>query len=446
LPIRIDVHFYYTPAFFVRDIDGLRVNAFDVFFFLALGAWLFRTINDHRQTIRFFPRISLPFLAIWLLSLAGLLRAGVDGQIVIAVLWTVFKVLLVFIYVANNLRRLGRLENVLAMLLIIGTVQALIGLAQYASGGKLGLELLGESERSFFEMKAGADFVSRVAGTLGHPNKLAVLLGTLIPLNIALVFGAESRTSRGLMMIPLTVMATAMVLTYSRGGWLGLAAGGGITLWWCMYRRLRHRTLAAIILVAVSSALLLASLSGIPSVRKRLFEDDYGTAALRGPMSQVALNVIANNPLLGVGLNHYTAVSNQYDLSTAGVSYAFPRPVHNEFLLIGAEQGIPALILFLVILAQMLIYLYRIVTSPRTPRLASYAALGFFGGWIGWVLHHQFEYAYCFFSETTWVMFGLFQALYWDWGSRQASETERDYPTLIRKCPSDHDTDLPEAS
>ena len=102
---------------------------------------------------------------------------------------------------------------------------ALIGLAQYASGGKLGLELLGESERSFFEMKAGVDFVSRVAGTLGHPNKLAALLGILIPLNIALVFGAESRPLRGLLMVPLTVMATAMVLTYSRGGWLGLAAG-----------------------------------------------------------------------------------------------------------------------------------------------------------------------------------------------------------------------------
>jgi putative inorganic carbon (hco3(-)) transporter len=411
LPLRINFHFYYTPDFFVRDIDGLAISAFDCFLLLVLALWLFRVVSDHRLKVRLFPAVSIPFAIIWLLSLAGLLRAGVDTPIAVAVLWTVFKNLLVFLYVANNLDRLGPLKHILIMLLLIGVVQSGIGIAQYATGGKIGLAIFGEAERAYFEMRAGDGHVSRVAGTLGHPNKLAVFLNMLLLLNLAMLFAAPSRRARRLLLVPMAIMGVAMLLTFSRGGWLGLTLGGGLTLFWCLFRIVRHRTLTAVILLVAAGAVLVTTFAAVPAVRQRLFEDDYGTAALRVPMSQVAVNIMAHHPWLGVGLNNYTAVSKQYDNSFDWVSYAFHRPVHNEFLLIGAEQGVIVLALFLAILGRMLFYLYRIATS-RAPLLITTTAIGFLGGWLGWCLHHQFEYSYTFFSATVWLLFGLIQAMH----------------------------------
>lgn len=411
MPIRIDYHFYFTPDYFIRDLNGLAVSGFDVFFFLAFGLWLFRIVTDTRTSIHLHPRITIPFLLIWLMSLVGLIHAAVDGPITVAVLWTVFKNLLVFIYVANNLHRLGPFKHILILLLIIGLGQSFLGLAQYVTGGRLGLTLFGEAERSYFEMRTGAEFVSRVAGTLGHPNKLAVFLNLFLQLNIALLFWAESWRQRRWLWLTLAIMGITMVLTYSRGGWLGLALGSAVTSFWCLYRIMGKRTPAMIVVGVVAAVLAISAVASIPSLRKRLFEDDYGTAALRGPMSLVALNTIIHHPWLGVGLNNYTAENKRYDITASGVSYTFPKPVHNEFLLIGAEQGIIALGLFLAILIQMFVYLFR-VARRSTSRLVVFAAIGFFSGWLGWCLHHQFEYEYVFFSNYSWVLFGMFQAMY----------------------------------
>lgn len=427
LPIRIDYHFYFTPDYFVRDVNGLAVSGFDVFFFMAFGIWLFRIVNDRRTIVHFFPRISIPFLFIWLISLTGLVHAAVDGPIAIAVLWQVFKNLLVFLYVANNLHRMGRFKHILILLLIMGLVQSFLGLAQYITGGKLGLTMFGEAERSYFEMRTGAEYVSRVAGTLGHPNKLAVFLNLLLQLNIALLFWAESWHQRKWLWVTLGVMGITMVLTYSRGGWLGLALGGAVTLFWCLLRILGRRTLSMILVAVVILAVAFAAVATVPSLRKRLFEDDYGTAALRGPMSLVAVNTIIHHPWLGVGLNNYTAENKRYDTTASGVSYTFPKPVHNEFLLIGAEQGIITLALFVVILIQFFVYLFQVVKKSSS-RLLSYAAIGFFSGWLGWCLHHQFEYEYVFFSVYSWVLFGIFQAMYvW---VRSGSEIQKDVDDL----------------
>jgi O-antigen ligase len=147
------------------------------------------------------------------------------------------------------------------------------------------------------------------------------------------------------------------------------------------------------------------------SVRKRLFEEDYGTAQTRIPMGITALNIIRHHPWLGIGFTNYVLVAPRYDISAEGISYHFPRPVHNEFLLIAAELGIPALLLFLTILLVIFRYLLSLGRAKDDPVLP-YLAVGFFGGWVGWCLHHQFEYLYSFLVLPVWVYyFGFIQAL-----------------------------------
>ncbi|MFZ5569583.1 MAG: O-antigen ligase family protein [Thermodesulfobacteriota bacterium] len=410
MPIRVDFHFVYTEGVWIRPINGFGVSAFDVFFLLAMGSWMLRAVLDHRLRIRLFPGISIPFLLVWIIAIPGVLRTTMPDIVMASVIWTVFKNWLVFIYIANNIHVVGSIRQVVVLLLVVGMLQSLIGLAQYVTGGKLGLAMFGEAERSFFEMRAGAGTVSRVAGTLGHPNKLAVFLNLLLQMNFALFFAGLSRRVKLALCIPFALMGLTMLLTYSRGGWLGLALGGTVVLYWCLAKNSRNRLFSVVLMTVFLGIFLIVVIGSVQSVKRRLFEDDYGTAALRIPMSVVALNIIRHFPLTGVGLNNYTAVIERHDTTAMAVSYDFPRPVHNEFLLIAAEQGLIGLGLFLVILAQMFIVLFRTARSPGAP-FRSWVTIGFFGGWLGWCLHHQFEYEYVFFSEITWVLFGLFQAM-----------------------------------
>jgi len=412
LPIGLDFHlFHINTSIMARPINGFRISAYDMPFFFLVIFWLSRVVFDYRSKIKFYPVISIPFLCIWAISMASLSRTQTPTIISVSVLWIVFKNWIVFLYIANNLKDRKTIYHVTAILILTGVLQSLIGLAQHVTGGILGFGIFGEAEKSFLVMKAGAGSVSRVAGTLGHPNKLAVFLGMLIQINLALFFAPISKKIKYLLALSFVLMCSTMILTFSRGGWLGLAFGGSITCYWCLAKRIRNRVISAILLIVFISVFAVSSITLIDSVRKRLFEEDYGTAKTRIPMGITALNIIRHYPWLGVGFTNYVLVAPRYDISAEGISYHFPRPVHNEFLLIAAELGIPALLLFLMILTVIFWHLLSLGRSRGDP-VISYLAIGFFGGWVGWCLHHQFEYLYSFLVLPVWVYyFGFIQAL-----------------------------------
>ena len=78
--------------------------------------------------------------------------------------------------------------NIVAVLLLSGVVQSILGLAQYVSGGSLGLQIFGESKsyNVYSLMIAGTEVISRVSGTFGHPNSLAGYLVMLVLINLSL--------------------------------------------------------------------------------------------------------------------------------------------------------------------------------------------------------------------------------------------------------------------
>ena len=127
-------------------------------------------------------------------------------------------------------------------------------------------------------------------------------------------------------------------------------------------------------------------------------------------MSVVAWNIIQSNPWLGVGLSNYVNVASYYDTTKEAIAYEFPRPVLNEFLLIAAEIGLPALGCFLVLLATLLVQLFRVSRSREDPVLP-YIAIGLLGTYFGWCLFRQTDYAYVLLADPFWLLAGLAQAL-----------------------------------
>ena len=118
----------------------------------------------------------------------------------------------------------------------------------------------------------------------------------------------------------------------------------------------------------------------------RLTDDDRGSARARVPLMMMALDIIADRPVLGVGANNYTEALKP---RKPGFGNEWLFTVHNQYLLVWAETGAVGLAAYLWFL---LVTLYRgwqrwKHTDPQLSPLA----LGFTAALMGQMLHMQVD-------------------------------------------------------
>jgi putative inorganic carbon (HCO3(-)) transporter len=410
MSVRLNFHPIFIPgAIYPWPVGGLRISIFEVAFLLLLVSWVIRLVTDPSLTVRLYPWISIPFLLIWVLTLASNYDAVMPGVIKLSTSWLVLESWLIFLYFANNITTSRTVYHVVAALLLTGFLQSVIGVLQHLTGSSLGLTFFGEPQ-SVLAGPVGGEFISRVAGTIGHPNNLAGYLNMIIQINLALLFAPIARFYKKLLLPLLVLTGLTLVLTFSRGGWLAMGLGGAVTGYLCLARRSYSRIIPLLVSVTLVALLLVSSVILITPLKKRFFEEDYGAARSRVPMSVVAWNIIQSHPWLGIGLSNYVNVAPYYDTTKEAITYEFPRPVHNEFLLIAAEIGVPSLVCFLIILAALLVQLSRASRSREDPVLP-YIAIGLLGTYFGWCFFRQTDYAYVLLADPFWLLAGLSQAL-----------------------------------
>lgn len=323
-------------------------------------------------------------------------------------LWMLAKNWLVLIYLSNNIDDRDTLYLVISVLLLGGLFQGVIGIGQYINGGPLGLEFLGEKSGDT-ALKSAQAGIGRVSGTIGHPNKMALFLGSMLQLNLSCLFARlpdKFKRYRWLFFVPLTIMLFTLLVSYSRSGWASFIAGGIVNSSWCMARRTGKKITSIITVIALFISLALMAFLLIPSVRNRILMDDKGAAEVRKPLAQVARNVISDNPWLGIGLNNYASCYPEYDDTAYWVGLEFPHVVHNEWLLIAAESGIPAFFCFIFIVSWVLLNLVRISRSNLDP-LLPYVAIGFFSGVVSWGMHSLKEFEYIMLTVRFWFNIGV---------------------------------------
>jgi O-antigen ligase len=203
------------------------------------------------------------------------------------------KVALVFVMLVNALRTEGRLRRLVVLLLAASVVLSLGALSDYRAG----------------RFNTGGERIAGIVGGMfGNPNDLAMHLSTMVPL--AFVLFLSSRALKKVAYAALAVlMAVAVVLTFSRGGFLGLAAGG-LVLMWKLGRRHRLFVFAASAVVVVAFVVLMPSeYSGRLTSIVDTAKDLTGSAGARREILIVSLINIAKHPLFGVGMDNFHIVS-----------------------------------------------------------------------------------------------------------------------------------------
>lgn len=192
----------------------------------------------------------------------------------------------------------------------------------------------------------GATDDVRISGPVGDPNFYAQWMLMVVPLAADRFWDETHRWWRLVAATCGLVAAIAVVLTFSRGGLLGLGVVGALLL---VRRPPRLRTVAAVALLAVIALPLLP-----PGYTDRLATlTDVGSVgsgvdpSLRSRTAEAlaAARMFTSDPVTGVG---YGTFADRYLAFTRDLGIdlrATGREAHNLYLQFAAEMGVPGVLL-----------------------------------------------------------------------------------------------------
>ncbi|MBN1464528.1 O-antigen ligase family protein [candidate division KSB1 bacterium] len=358
IPVHLDINFMHS---FERQAGASTagISITDIFILGLLLIWLIELVTRAEPYALFFSRITLPaILYVEMAAMSMLWAPRVD--LAFMEVFRMVKVFMLFFILLNTIR--DQRDVRLAMWALLATVafESIIAGLQMVRGGRLGLEFLGEAPPD----PDGDAALWRVMGTLGHPNRLATYLELLLPLSLG-AFLIEKKAALKVTSIGIFALGLAtLIMTGCRGAWVGFAVSFLIFIIFSLRNRhVKVKTILKPVLLALLLMLMVATLFS-DMLTQRFFGDDFGSAASRIPMYQIAVNVISANPLGGVGINNYQVNMREYNDSVRAMQYTtIPRPVHNMYLLVAGETGFIGFAVMILMLVSLIRILVRTAAS-----------------------------------------------------------------------------------
>ncbi|MBN1138745.1 MAG: O-antigen ligase family protein [Anaerolineae bacterium] len=212
------------------------------------------------------------------------------------------------------------------------SLAALVGLCQYVFGQSV----------------IKAEDVWRVRAFYGSPNNLALYLGRVFPLVVAVAawffFSPRARATawrwRGVAYsLAAIVMAAVLFLTYSRGAWV-LGVPAALLFLAVMRGRRAFGVAVGVLAVIAVVVILIAGFGRLGSV----LETGEGTTFLRLQLWRSSWSMVRDHPVLGVGLDSFLyEYRTAYVLPTAWEEFNLSHP-HNLVLDFWLRLGLPGVL------------------------------------------------------------------------------------------------------
>ena len=259
---------------------------------------------------------------------------------------------------------------------------ALLGLLSVATlAGSVALAQFAINYSKYLSTGALADdpmVLARITGFMGHwmtfsGEQLLVWCAGL-PIVVALHLRRW--------VVPLSLIGVTLILSFTRSVWLGAGASLLVVAWALPSRRLIRVLIPVGLIGIVASGLIVHRLS---MSLEGQFAPDRGRIA----MAAVGLRMIRDHPLFGVGPERVVDEFPNYYRGAALDSFYYGH-LHNNFLQIAAERGLPCLAALVWLIVALSVELVRITRCPddgiRWFGLSALSAL------TGFVIAGLFEY------------------------------------------------------
>lgn len=363
------------PNLLLPDFFSTKIHLFPTdFLIVALVIaifWLYRVSFED-----FFWNGSSKYLTLLILACLFSIRFSITSTYALGYwrLFGFFAPVLLF----HSIRCLGQkidlvpfVKRVAWSLVILGGVQCVISIFQYFMQSSLGLGALGEQgikhfpfpnpghrwllDRLFHQGLEGK-YLLRASGTFSHPNILGGFIFSATMASFFLYAQELKKRKKIVLLVGILLQLFTLCIAFSRSAMIAL---GMATFIWCTLQlwnarkgnmgEMLKRTRPAL------GALLLGGILCVGLFYSQLMarKEFFGHAdSERVQYIKVALEMVKEHPLLGVGYNNFQLYASELQNNPTG-PLLFSR-VHNIYLLFAAETGLIGGGLFLLFLLVLL--------------------------------------------------------------------------------------------
>src|SRR5215510_6644419 len=277
------------------------------------------------------------------------------------------KTVTIFILIIGVVNTRERLRAIIKLTVVCGAWLTAFAIKSYATGN--------------FTLK-GDRIEGLVGGMFGNPNDLAAALNMLIPLAVALAL-TSAGAIRLLYAVCALLLVCGVVVTFSRSGFITLAAVSGVMLW--KFGR-GSRPSVALATLAVSVLLLLVFSGAYRSRLMTIFDpssDSSGSAQQRVDLLERGLGLSLRHPIIGLGMGNFHIYS------------IHEKVAHNGYVETAAELGMIGLLAYLTIILAPLrglakIEMDRIKPGARADLDAKYLSIGLQAALIAYIINSFF--------------------------------------------------------
>lgn len=312
----------------------------------CVGFWVLLTVSDDTSLTNAasVTPIHLLVLLYWFIAVAATALSPVK-KAALSDLVTLTLYLLLFVLCARVLR-ISRLRTwLITLYLHISLIVSVYGIRQWFFGAK--------ALATWVDPESSLAKTTRVYSYLGNPNLLAGYLIPAVVLSLVAIFAWQGWIRKALALTMFVVNTACLVLTFSRGGWIGLVVGllaamALLVYWWSVAMPPFWRTWSLPIIVGGLIGVLVLAVIFVEPVRLRVFsifaDRQDSSNNFRRNVWDAVFEMIRDRPIIGIGPGH-NSFNKVYPL------YQRPRytalSAYSIFLETAVETGFLGLACFL---------------------------------------------------------------------------------------------------
>jgi len=325
------------------SVQGWAITIIQMVTLIALTAFLIeKTWTGNWRWIK--TPLDLPLIILLIL----VILSAVFSQHRPSSLWAIIILInyvVIFYLVIHTFRTRSQLRQLVYLIIGVATFLAIFGL----------FKRFGVNPFPWWDYGDIRYIPEALSSTYGNRNHLAGYMEMALPLILGLfLLGHRSGKVFILSYITLLIL-TALILSLSRGGWIGTLIGLSFMAFTLVTSRYFKRKGFLIAFIAGSLALALIVLATTPVVERiRTFEQKEEIPNFRSRMIRWGgvVDMIRDHPLIGTGPGTFATVFTQYQ-PPGSASRSFY--AHNDYLHFISEVGL----LLIAIVVWMIIALYR---------------------------------------------------------------------------------------
>lgn len=269
------------------------------------GFWLLLTLSDERTTnVSSVTPIHLLVLLYWAIAAAATALSPVK-KAALSDLATLSLYLLLFALCARVLRSHRLRSWIIILYLHVSLIVSVYGLRQWFFGAT--------ALATWVDPESPLSKTTRVYSYLGNPNLLAGYLLPAVIFSLVAIFAWQSWLKKSLALTMFIVNTACLVLTFSRGGWIGLVVSILVAMALLVYWKSIEmppfwRTWSLPIVLGGLIGVLLLAVIFVEPVRLRVFsifaDRQDSSNNFRRNVWDAVFEMIADRPILGIGPGH----------------------------------------------------------------------------------------------------------------------------------------------